>query len=579
MDYNTNILYKAGFFSSLDYYFADTMLKIAGESNEIAKFSAALASKITRDGHICFDIPEKADKSILLSDPSLNKSDAPVDLSGFKFPAKTKWIDALRSSKIVGADSDCPLVLDSDNKLYLARYYDYQKRICLNISQRTQKQLPDINRTALDAELNKYFKIVETENDEKNIGISSQKDIIKKAIINNFLIITGGPGTGKTYITEKIVTIFKNLSDLTTPLKVVNTAPTGKAASKLQDGLTIHRLLKINKANKVLHKKNKTDIAADLVIIDEASMIDISTMTKLLEAIPLTSKVIIIGDKDQLGAVETGSIFADICLSQKLENYIASLEYNFRSNSQKGINNLAKAIRSGDKAGIKDILTCAEPTDSNDVAFLNIKDPAEIRSILKDIIINGYSPWLEEKDAELSYKKLNKFKILCSHRKTFFGTVNLNIITEKLLQDYPIHGIKATFLKSILMITKNDYNKLLFNGDMGMVAEKDGTGKAIFMNGDSALRSFNLSELKDFEKAFAVTVHKSQGSEFDHVLLILPPVNTPLLNKELLYTAITRARQKVTIAGNINVIINAVGSNSTKKSGLTEMLDKNIIET
>ncbi|MCK5310789.1 MAG: AAA family ATPase [Desulfobacteraceae bacterium] len=577
MQNDTNILFKTGFFSYLDYYFADTLLTIAKENNQIVKLSAALVSKTSRDGHICIDISQMANESIDTNDPSY-----PEKTIKYNLPGKKEWIEALKSSRIVGEDCNCPLVLDSDNKLYLARYFDYQKRIIKNISQRIRNKPANINMSALDTELNKYFKAIKTYSHEKNQGISIQKQAVQKAILNNFLIISGGPGTGKTHITDKIAKTFVNLSDSTTPAKIVNTAPTGKAASKLKAGLTIHRLLQIKTSAGITTKKTKVRVAADLVIIDEASMIDISLMAKLVEAIPLDSKVIIIGDQNQLGSIETGSVFADICLSKQLSSLIVNLEYNFRSGGKKEIDKLAKAINSGDQTLIENILTNAQDNNTRsdnigDLSFISINDPSEITSKLKDLILKEYTPYIKENDLSLAYKELDRFKILCSHRKNFFGADSINIFTEKLLQDYRIHDIKHPLLKSILMITKNDYNKLLFNGDIGMIIEKDGTKEAVFMNEDSTLRSFKLSELKTFEQAYAITVHKSQGSEFDHVLFILPPAASTLLTKELLYTAITRARKKVTIAGDIDVIKKVVGSYSKKESGLTKMLDKTLL--
>ncbi|MCD4744491.1 MAG: AAA family ATPase, partial [Desulfobacteraceae bacterium] len=334
MQSDIDILFKVGFLSNLDYYLAKTLAEIANEDNQIVILSAALVSKASRDGHVCLDINQSTSQSISLLTAS--EDNTVSEKAGFdnrieiKLPDKEQWIKALRSSKLVGEDSDCPLVLDSDNKLYLAKYFDYQKRIVKNILLRIKSPLPDIDKSTLTTLLDKYFK-------GQNRGISEQKKAVLKSILNNFLIISGGPGTGKTYITDKIATVFEKTFKASAPVTIVNTAPTGKAASKLQAGMTIHRLLKINNTTKLGKDFIQQNIVADLVIIDEASMIDIALMTKLLEAIPLNSKVIIIGDKNQLGAIETGSVFADICRSEHLDQYIVNLNYNFRSGKEKGI--------------------------------------------------------------------------------------------------------------------------------------------------------------------------------------------------------------------------------------------------
>ncbi len=570
MQIDIDKLFGLGFFSNLDYFFATNLAEISKENSEIIKLSAALVSKNSREGHLCIDILKMSNRAITIDNDSMNPDK-------FKLPEKKLWLNALKSSKIVGKTCDYPLVLDSDCRLYLARFFDYQQRFVKNISQRVKYKSPGVDPGVLGIEINKHFDHFKKEFDqEKKAAIETQKDCVQKALKNNFLIIPGGPGTGKTYIADKIGAVFSNLSKQQTSLKIVYTAPTGKAASKFKSGLTIHRLLQIKTSVKTRKQYTEKKISADLVIIDEASMIDIALMTKLLEAIPLSTKVIIFGDKNQLGSIETGSLFADICESEKLNNFIVNLDYNFRSGRKHGINKLARAINSGNVKEIETIFSSFNLKNYNDLAFININDSSKIESDLKNIIIKGYTPYFQENNLELAHKKLGEFKILCCLRKSSSGSDNLNKITENLLQTSQIHGIKQSFLKSILMITKNDYNKLLFNGDMGMLVKTKGEIKAFFQDKDSSLRSFNISQLKTFEHAFAITVHKSQGSEFDHVLLVLPSVSSPVLTRELLYTAITRARKKVTIAGSIDVIKHAAITHSKKLSNITKLLDKSI---
>ncbi len=582
MQNEIDILFKVGFFSKLDYYFATTLLDIAKETNQIVALTAALVSKNSRNGHICLDINQMANESILHSDFSFDLSgfDKSSDLKQLKFPEKNSWIKALKTSKVVGDNTNFPLVLDSNKKLYLAKYFNYQERIVKNLLQRINYKSPDIDTSSLKNELNNHFNNLDSYSSVQKQGVLKQRKAVQKALQKHFLIISGGPGTGKTYITDKIAKAFKNLSNVSAPAKIIHTAPTGKAASKLKAGLTIHRLLKINTINKSDQNKKSQNIIADFVIIDEASMIDIAIMTKLLEAIPLKAKVVIIGDKNQLGSIEAGSVFSDICQSELLNHYTVNLEYNFRSNTGKrnGIIKLANAINDGNSAKIESLLTGKESIKYNDLSFINLKDISETRQKLNDIIIKGYISCFEEDKLEIVYRKLENFKVLCSHRKSFFGTKSMNNNIEKILQDHPFYDIKHSFLKSVLMITKNDYNKLIFNGDMGMVTEDKGVQKAFFMSEDLTLQSFSLSEIKNYEKAFAITVHKSQGSEFDHVLFIIPPDYSAILTKELIYTAVTRAKKKVTIAGNIDVIKKAVSKKSKKESGMTLLLDKALHE-
>ena len=213
MQNDIDILFKAGFLSSLDYYFANTLLEISKENNPIVKLSAALVSKTSRDGHICFDISQNANKTILLSDNDTedknfdNQADSDHQIK-IKLPEKEQWIKALKSSMVVGEDSDFPLVFDEDHKLYLAKYFDYQKRIVQNISQRIKNQSPYIDLSTLDIELDKHFINHKELLPDQAQGVLTQREAVKKALQNNFLIISGGPGTGKTYITDNIARKF-----------------------------------------------------------------------------------------------------------------------------------------------------------------------------------------------------------------------------------------------------------------------------------------------------------------------------------------------------------------------------------
>jgi len=584
MQNDTYILFKTGFFSSLDYYLSDRLTNIARENNPIIKLSIALVSKAIREGQIYIDLEQIADKSITITDPSItnNISDNKNTQIKFKFPPKVKFLEALSLSILVGQDSNSPLVLDPDNKLYLARYYALQKRIADNILHRIQHTKPQLNQALFKAEIHKHFNSNENYSHDEAQGISTQKQAVQKALQNNFIIISGGPGTGKTYVIDIIAKIITGLNKSNTKPEIINTALTGKAASKLNSGLTIHRLLGLKNKKDFIYNHNKKKIAADCVIIDETSMIDISLMDRLLEAIDISTKLIFVGDKNQLGSIETGSIFSDLCKSKLLEPNIINLNYNFRSINAKTINLLADAVTNGNIKKLESILLSSESSDLNkskDLCFINTSDSLKIDQKIENLITQGYTPYIMEPDIKAAQKKLNQFKILCTHRHGLYGTENLNMVAEKLLQDYQIHDINQEILKSIIMITKNDYKNLLFNGDTGILIEKNQMRNAVFFNDNSQdliSRSFNLSELKAFEKAFAITVHKSQGSEFDHVVFILPSIHSKLLTREIIYTAITRAKHKLTIAGDINIIKKAVASHGGQESGIQKMIDNNL---
>ncbi len=642
-----DFLYKSGFISNLDYYCSLILCRTAKENDPVILLSVAFTSMASIRGNVCLDIDEFAGKTL-----SWNDSVSPESgHSCLKFPEKNNWIESIENSSIIGKSTEYPLVFDGKSRLYLARYYDFQQRIVENIIQRMQKKPDDVDVNILNQGLDRLFPCAQssdfqepvTENHEikkiKNSfekksgieaidmmdeGIRIQRQAAMNAVLRKFTIISGGPGTGKTFICEKIIELLNDQADAASLPHpgIIAVAPTGKAASKLKNGLTIHRMLGAsNRSNQFLHSK-ETPIQCDVVIIDEASMIDIALMARLLEAVPDNARLIMLGDKNQLASVEAGAVFGDICRSKLMSDVLTDLKYNFRSNGNSGIDKLAKAVNSGDTLEVEKLLlnNChgADPDlpgfasqqkmkvtrsfckdflikKEDDICFVETNNEANGR--IKDEIVKEYLQFMKEDDPETALEQFAKFRILCAHRKGYYGTEYFNAMTESLLRSL----IKDDFYKKPVMVNVNDYYKNLFNGDTGIVVKtKDGTAKVFIKkeiekkrinnykkdkkdignsgqessgNASTVLTSFLFSDFPPHEDAFAITVHKSQGSEFDHVLLVIPDILTPVVTRELLYTGITRAKQKLTIAGNIEVIKEAVSLSVHRNSAITELID------
>jgi len=414
----------------------------------------------------------------------------------------------------------------------------------------------------------------------------------------NFKIITGGPGTGKTYgVATELVKLFKENADI----KVAMAAPTGKAAARMEEsirkftddpdnklnplikeklnglkGQTIHRLLGYLR-NSVFFKHNeKNPLPYDVVVIDEASMIDGAMMAKLLNAIADDTLFYLIGDKDQLASVEAGSVFGDICRAKEsalLKDKVEVKVKNYRAEG-KHIITFSKKLIEGEKDfilnyEINDEVVIDKPLDG--------KFSGEL--FQKEILL--YKEYIEASDIKTALQKLNRVRVLCVTREHDHSVAESNVRIEKLLRkkinDPSEFSPKAGFYHNQpIIITKNDYDLGLNNGDVGLVRrdEKD-VLKAYFEDQDGKVKEYPAGYLNHYQTVFAMTIHKSQGSEFDHVVVLLPEKQArKLLTRELLYTAVTRAKKKVLVQSTPESLEHCLNNVVSRASGLTDRIEK-----
>jgi exodeoxyribonuclease V alpha subunit len=552
-------LFEHHFFSNLDYFFARSMAKAFDENDPIVLISCALVSKLLFEGHICLDIKET-------SGTVRSVSQTNNDL--IKFPELDIWITALEHSLMISDTIKTPLVLDCDHKLYFSKYYNFQNRLSKNITQRVSLRPLKIDKAVSDEMLELYFP-------ESGNQYIRQKEAVENAVFNYFTIISGGPGTGKTYITTVIKKIFFLCAEkLSWPVpKIICVAPTGKAASKMDQGSTIHSILKPLKNTPGFYYNKNNPLQIDMIIIDEASMIDISLLTRLLEAVPLEAKVIILGDKHQLSSIQAGTIFSDICNVNGLSSNIFFLEYNFRSKGKTGIENLSKAIKNNDGKSLEDILTSGRYPD---IVFKNFQGDVPLVNTVNKYILNGYKPFVSAETVETVLNKLDDFKILCAHNSGEYGTLQINHVCENILRSDNNFDIQEKLFKKIIMVNINDYKKGLFNGDTGIIFEKKTESTVFFKTLENKLKQYRVSDLPGHAAAFAITIHKSQGSEFKTVLIIVPDKLSPVMTRQLLYTGVTRAKKTIIIVGNMEIIKKAMNLSVKKNSGLSMCLEKQI---
>jgi exodeoxyribonuclease V alpha subunit len=443
--------------------------------------------------------------------------------------------------------------------------------------------------------------------------------------LNNFTIITGGPGTGKTTTVAKILAILFSLYG---DLKVALAAPTGKAGARMAESLqhtqlqvdeqvknrfnelmpaTIHRLLGWQKGSPYFKHNTSNSLPYDLVVVDESSMIDVALFAKLLNALKPGSRIILLGDKDQLASVEAGSLFGDLCKalpalnffnpqrrhfinsfitneqrrlpvecetadqSHLLFQHLVELRYSHRFRDDEGIGKLSRAVIQNDVSVLEQFL------DSNNTNQVLI-DQQYDQHIFEQFI-QGYKEYITTADIKEALEKLNNLRILCAVRQGEQGVYNLNAMVEAyLIREGNLKRDSEFYRNRPVIVTQNDYTLGLYNGDTGILREDEkGVMKVWFMDSgegnDGQLKSVLPGFVKQMETVFAMTIHKSQGSEFGKVMVVLPRnPEYQLLTRELLYTGITRAKNEVVIQSTAEAFMSAAKGVVERGSGVAERL-------
>jgi exodeoxyribonuclease V alpha subunit len=616
------ILTDPELFSSMDSHFAMFIGRLAQKHNSEVALAAALVSRTTGEGNICLDLAEYADKPLDLDEQK-------TGIKSFICPMLSDWKDQLLQSGVVHQlEGDAPLVLDKSNLLYLRRYWEYENFIIRFLLQRSNGAHKGLNHSRLGKDLKKLFPhFPEGEIDWQLIAAIA-------ATTNSFCVISGGPGTGKTSTVAKILALLIGQHNDPRELRILLGAPTGKAASRLQQAITatgllkdkpdyiqtttLHRMLGYIPDSPYFRHHAENPLSADIVIIDEASMVDLPLMAKLMQAVPESARLILLGDRHQLASVQPGSVLGDICsteimsnfsnefsqllseltcnsssltvlskprtVSSSLQDSFVELVHSYRFSAGSGISRLSMAVKEGDGDGALDIMQTA---GDDSITWSEIPAQAELVQKLQSCPDVSQFAFMQQNEQPDSYfAQLESFCVLCALRRGPFGMQRINSILEQLIEQQILGGHKKQFsglpdknkthlaIRPI-MVTQNDYNLQLFNGDVGILMSdpyNQQSNRAIFREENGFLRDISTALLPDHETVFAMTVHKCQGSEFDRVLLILPDQDSPLLTRELIYTAITRAKKKVEIWGRAEIFTSGVKRQIKRTSGLTEAL-------
>lgn len=578
-------LAAAGYLSPLDAAFAATMERLGGESHAEVLLAAACASRQVGAGHVCVDLAHLIEQTSLPTEAGEPVS-API------WPALASWRATLRASPLVsdGSGAPRPLVLDDGDRLYLHRYWAHQETLAAALRTRMGTSGPAVDEDLLREGLDRLFPATSG----ADSGAELPRVAAERAVRRSFCVVSGGPGTGKTTTVVKILALLVEQAERAgRRFRAELLAPTGKAATRLAEAIrvakadlacrpeiaqaipdetrTIHRALGALGTTGTRFRRGPDDpLAADLVLVDEASMVDLALMARLLAALPADARLVLLGDRHQLASVEAGSVLGDICTLDP--SPVVFLTRSHRYDPRSGIALLAEAVQRGDADAALAVLASAEHSDVERI------DPATDGpgdALVADAVA-GYRTYLEAPDAAGRLDALGGFRVLCAHRRGPHGVERANqLVEDALVQARLVDRQGPTYAGRPLLVTRNDYALQLFNGDVGViVAEEDDPSRrrAVFRTAEGSLRRLSAARLPPHETVYAMSIHKSQGSEFDEIAVLLGEPESPLLSRELLYTAITRARRRVRLHASAAAIAAAVRRPIERSSGLRSAL-------
>ena len=549
-------------FIPLDWQFADMVVRRCDGDDDL-RLLAAMALCAVRNSHSCLDLAAWSSR------PAGYEDFLPSPLSPEDWlPVAERHPSAISQN----ASSTAPLILDKEHKLlYLNRYRRYEESIANAIRSRTtasataapfpQQLVENIRATC------RYFT--------KPFEEDRQQQAVATAVTSDFTIITGGPGTGKT----TVLTVILALELQRNPeCRITLCAPTGKAAARMKESIarelaadgslsiaddavrqslaalvpqTLHAVLGISPETGIAYRNRQNPLETELVVVDECSMSSLELVHQLLDALPPTARLILLGDQNQLASVESGVVFAELCDCDSLQPHVCRLIENHRSKTNQPLCDFVDQMILEGQEQLSDTmdgmlqklynsqagnqfqtirLHCGpKPHDALKLALKNLLETISTPSI-------DFHRWNSPKSVEEAFSYSLQFKILCAVREGDYGILTINSLMRDLL------NMEAPYPDGLpLLVTQNDPVTGLRNGDVGVCFQ----GKVHFpvADGPQPFRAFAPVQLPPHEDAFAMTIHKSQGSDYPVVLMVLPSLDNPIMTRELVYTGITRTKK------------------------------------
>lgn len=536
---------------------------------------ATLLSEQALRGNVCLDLDKLTMFPWFVELNEDPPDGPPVELGS---PGAIK--SALLGNPLIKESDPQALIVLENNQLYLNRYWWFEDTVARQIHDRN-RALDHLDEGRLQSRLAQLFP----DEDE-----TDQKLAAEKASRYRFTVISGGPGTGKT---TTVVRILSLLSSLEPGTRVALAAPTGKAAARMMasieanvksltiknekmptEAFTIHRLLGQRQGRFEFHQDHP--LPFDCIVIDEASMIDLALMFHLLDACGENCRIIMLGDRDQLASVAAGNVLGDItghglplsANTRKLDQSIALLQHSRRFDQSSGIGRLAKLINEGN---VNESIQLLQEGNGG-ITYVAEKDGKPSTALMDDII-KQYTNVVQAESAEQALDIFEKLRVLCASNKGPCGVDHINQYISKHLQAISPANNGTLFHGLPVMVTKNHRETRLFNGDTGIIRFENELWLACFRDPLGGVRKIPVTRLPVFDNAWASTVHKSQGSEFDEVILFISEENEPrLLCRELLYTAVTRSRARFTLHGSREAIQQSIKQVTRRASGLASRL-------
>jgi exodeoxyribonuclease V alpha subunit len=596
---------EAGVLVAADVHVASRLARLVEEPDQTVQLAVALTVRALRAGSVCLDVA------------TAQATTAVEEVGGghgLGWPEPEAWLAVLRGSPLVavgpGGDRDRPLRLVGST-LYLDRYWRQEQRIATVLDEAARRPVPPVDEERLQAALDRLFDHAGSE------GSDRQRLAAAMAAHRWVSVLAGGPGTGKTTTVAKLLAVLQDQAGGT--LRIALAAPTAVAAARLTfaaralargfaaedrdrlggalEASTVHRLLGRRPDSRTRFRHDAENrLPFDVVVVDEASMVSLTMMSRLLDALRPDCRLVLVGDPDQLSSVEAGAVLGDLVMreapagaaSTTAEHAVpgpfgadvAGLDEREREALSRGvvrlaeghrfsgqIQSLAEAVRSGEPERVLAVLD--EPAGDRD--RIELVDPAQLAGLREDVVRTGVAVHRAavEGDGDLALRELAGHRLLCAHREGAFGVAHWSDRAEQWLRaEVPGYAAGGRwYVGRPLLVTSNDYQLRLYNGDTGVVVDVAGQPRAAFLRNE-AIDLLAPGRLPDVQTVHAMSVHRSQGSQFERVSLVLPPADSPLLTRELVYTGLTRAKQHVRIIGTRDALVAAVQRPVVRASGL-----------
>ena len=565
---------RAGVLNLADVHVAKTLARVCGEEDASVLLAAALAVRAPRLGHVCLEMATVAESVA-------PDEDAEIAPESLEWPDVGAWVAALEGSSLVG--DDAPLRLEQ-GLLYLNRSWRAEQAVIRSLLDRVSGATPAVHEPALSTAL-------------AGIKNEQQRAAVEAAARGRLSVIAGGPGTGKTYTIKTVLSVL--LGQATAlgqePPQVAVVAPTGKAAQRATEAIgdddlkatTIHKLLRRDPGNATRFRHNaRNPLPHDVVIVDETSMVSLDLMAKLLSAVKPEARLILVGDPDQLVSVESGAVLGDIVGPMRTRNAggpfagtIVVLEHVYRHGG--GIAQLARSIQGGKPDEVLGVLDGGH----EDVTWLQAdvgaaEGLAAALAPVRAVVVDAGRRLLaaaragDAESATTALQCLDEVRVLCAHRRGAYGVEQWVAQVEKWMA-LDVEGfdpLHPWYVGRPILVTQNDYQLGVLNGDTGVtIAGENGDPQVAFRLADG-IRLIRPQRLENVQTVHAMTIHKSQGSQFDTVVALLPDPTSKILTRELFYTAVTRAKQRLIVAATPASITAAVQRQVVRSSGLRDAL-------